>query len=360
MRSVDALVQVDPLRPKATFRASAHVRGMDYRRRIGGALMLGAGLLAFTTLLTPHSDRGTEEALAVVGVLGLLIGVLLVAWPAFAPLWATPLFVSFGTALITLDIYTGGLQNSFTSDNQVLYLLVVLYSFYFLRGRQAVVQLALVGVAYGVLLLDAVPIGQAAARWAVMLGTLTVAGLLVGLLNRRVELLLAELTVSARRDPLTGALNRRGLDERLAVEIARAERTAEPLTLVVADLDDLKGLNDRYGHGAGDQALELAAKVMKDGLREADALARIGGDEFVLILPNCEPEAGLQIAQKVRARLRQLSADELQPLTMSAGAAGSPPLALDAAELLAAADRALYRSKQDGRDRSSLAGLEVI
>jgi len=359
MRSADALVLVDPLRPKDTFRAGDHVRGIDYRRRIGGTLMLGAGLLAFTTLFTPHSGQGTEVALAVMGALALLIGLLLVTRPAFAPLWATPLFVSFGSALITLDIYTGGLENSLTSDNHVLYLLVVLYSFYFLRGRQAALQLALVGVAYGFLLLDAVPLDQALARWAVMLGTLTVAGLLVGLLNRRVELLLTELTASARRDPLTGALNRRGLDERLAVEIARAERTAEPLTLVVADLDDLKGLNDRYGHGAGDQALEMAAEVMRAGLRETDALARIGGDEFVLILANCEPEAGLEIAQKVRARLRELSADELQPLTMSAGAAGSPPLALDPTELLAAADRALYRAKQDGRDRSSLAGLDV-
>ena len=350
---------MDPLRPKATTRALPQVRSADYRRRIGGALMFGAGLLAFSTLFMPPSGQGTEVALAVAGALALVIGVLLVAWPAFAPLWATPLFVAFGTVLITLDIHTGGLQDSLTSDNQILYLMVVLYSFYFLTTSQAVVQLVLVGIAYGWLLLDAVPTSQALARWGVVLGTLTIAGLLVGGLNRRVELLLAELLVSARRDPLTGALNRRGLDERLALEMARAERTAEPLTLVVADLDDLKGLNDRHGHGAGDQALELAAKVMKGGLRESDALARLGGDEFVLILPNCEPEAGLEIAQKMRARLRQLSADELHPLTMSAGAAGAPPLALDPAQLLAAADRALYRSKQDGRDRSSLAGLEV-
>lgn len=350
---------MDPLRPKANHRASAHVRGVDYRRRIGGGLLFAAGLLAFTTLFTPRSGHETDAVLAVVGAMALVIGVLLVAWPAFAPPWATPLFVAFGTLLITVDIYTGGLEHSFTSDNQVLYLLVVLYAFYFLSARQAVIQLVLVGAAYGWLLLDAVPTAEAAARWAVMLGTLTVAGLLVGLLNRRVELLLAELGASARRDPLTGALNRRGLDERLAVEIARAERTAEPLTLVVADLDDLKGLNDRHGHGAGDQALEMAAEVMRDGLRETDALARIGGDEFVLILPNCEPETGLEIAHKVRARLRQLSADELQPLTISAGAAGAPPLALDPAKLLAAADRALYRAKQAGRDRSSLAEVDA-
>lgn len=96
--------------------------------------------------------------------------------------------------------------------------MVVLYSFYFMSARQAVLQLVLVGAAYAWLLLDAVPIGQATARWTVMLLTLSIAGLLVGLLNRRVERLLSEL-----------------------LEIARAERTAEPLTLVVADLDDLKG-----------------------------------------------------------------------------------------------------------------------
>lgn len=74
--------------------------------------MFGAGLLAFSTLLAPHSGKGPEEALAGVGVLSLAIGVLLVTWPAFAPLWATPLFVAFGTLLITLDIYTGGLETA--------------------------------------------------------------------------------------------------------------------------------------------------------------------------------------------------------------------------------------------------------
>ena len=354
MSRADDYSEMDPLRPSAAHRVGAHLRGAAYRRRIGGALLFAAGLLALTTLFTPRSGHGTDEALAVTSVLALVLGALLVTRPGFAPLWVTPFFVAFGTLLITLNIQTGGVRDSFTSDNQILYLLVVLYSAYFLSARQAALQLLLVGIGYGFLLLNAVPVAEAVARWSVVLATLAIAGLLVALLNRRVEQLLSELVTSARRDPLTGALNRRGGDERLELEIARALRTAEPLTLVITDLDDLKGINDRFGHGVGDEALELAAEVMNDGLRETDALARIGGDEFVLILPNCEPEAGREIAEEMSARLRRLSANELQPITMSAGAAGAPPLDLDPAALLAAADRALYRSKQHGGGQSAL------
>lgn len=351
---------VDPLRPQSGEVFAPHVRSASYRRRVGGLMLLAGGGLAFVTLAIPHVSRGGDVPIALVGVLATLVGGMLALRPKLAPLWMTPVFVTLGTGLITLATLTAGVGGPNSSDNEVLYLLVVLYSFYFLSTRGAFVQLGLVGAAYAWLLLDAVPLDAALSRWVTTVGTLLVAGLLVRSLNRRVEGLIDELDATARRDPLTGALNRRGLDERLGIELIRARRTGEPLTLVTADLDELKGLNDRHGHLAGDEALELAADVMAATLRDLDVLARIGGDEFVLLLPACEPGAGLEIAEDLRKRVRERSATESWPITMSFGVAGAPPLPLDPEALLGAADSALYRAKALGRDRASLAGRAEV
>jgi len=115
-------------------------------------------------------------------------------------------------------------------------------------------------------------------------------------------------------------------------------------------------VNDKFGHAAGDEALELVAAVTAEGLRDVDVLARVGGDEFVILLPNCEPGLGLEIAGALKAEVAARSERESWPATLSMGVAGAPPLPLDPEALLEAADRALYRAKALGRDRVSLAG----
>ncbi|CAN5536005.1 GGDEF domain-containing protein [soil metagenome] len=346
---------MDPLRHESRDLTYGYARGTAYRRRIGGGMLIAGGALAFLTLAVPHPAGNDETAVIVTGALALAIGVFLLLRPELAPVWATPVFVALGTVLITLTTRLAGVDGTRGADNEVLYLIVVIYAFYFLPARQAFMQLGFIAVAYGLLLSEALPTEIALSRWGVTLGTLTVAGMLVRSLNERVEVLIGELNASARRDPLTGTLNRRGLDERLDIEVARARRTGEPLTIVTADLDGLKEINDRHGHRAGDEALQLAADVMANGLRSLDALARTGGDEFVIILPNCLPDAGLAIAEGLRRRLRERSGDESAPATLSVGVAGAPTLPLDGELLLTAADRALYRAKADGRDRAALA-----
>ena len=335
---------------------SGYARGTVYRRRIGGGMLIAGGALAFLTLAVPHPVANGETGAIIVGAVAVLIGAVLMFRPESVPHSATPLFVALGTLLITLTTRVAGVDGTRGADNEVLYLIVIIYAFYFLPARQAFLQLAFIAIAYGYLLFEALPGEIALSRWGVTLGTLTVAGMLVRSLNEQVEGLISELDVSARRDPLTGTLNRRGLDERLGIELARARRTSEPLTIVTADLDGLKDINDRHGHRAGDEALELAADVMAGGLRDVDVLARAGGDEFVLLLPNCLPEAGLKIAEGLRKRLSERSATESWPVTLSVGVAGSPPLPLDPELLMTASDRALYRAKAEGRDRSALAG----
>jgi diguanylate cyclase (GGDEF)-like protein len=319
-------------------------------------MLLAGGLLGFITLLVPHTTAGGDLPIICASAIASIVGVLLMTRPGLFPLWITPCFVALGTVLITLATKTAGVSGTGAADNEVLYLMPVLYAFYFLSARQAVVQLAFVGAAYGALLVNQVPLDVGVTRWITTIGTLAVAGVLVRQLNARVEGLIEELDANAQSDPLTGSLNRRGLDDRLGIELTRARRTGEPLTVITADLDALKDVNDRFGHAAGDEALQLAAVVMAEGLRDVDVLARVGGDEFVILLPACEPEVGFKVAEGLCLEMAERSQRESWPATLSLGVAGAPPLPLDPEALLGAADRALYRAKALGRNRVSLAG----
>ena len=323
-------------------------------------MLLAGGVLALLTAAFPHPEAGGGKLTLAVGVLALALGGLLAARPGMTPLWATPYYVAFGTVLVTLAARTAGVSATNGAGHGVLYLMVVLYSFYFLSTRMAVLQLALVGAAFGWILLEQLTFEDSLIRWGVTLGTFAAAGLFVRSLNQSVESLIEELDAGARRDPLTATLNRRGLDERLGIEIARARRTGEPLCVLTADLDGLKEINDRFGHPAGDEALELSAEVMAAGLRGVDVLARTGGDEFVILLPNCDAAKGLEIAEQLRDGMRARSAAESWPATVSIGVAGAPPLPLDPEALLEAADRALYRAKAIGKDRASMAGRAEV
>jgi diguanylate cyclase (GGDEF)-like protein len=162
--------------------------------------------------------------------------------------------------------------------------------------------------------------------------------------NRKIELL-------ARTDALTGLGSRRALDEALQRETARAQRRTEPLSLIMADLDHFKSINDRFGHGAGDQALVRAAAVLLAGLRPYDLAARYGGEEFVLLLPAETTEGALAVAERVRRQIAEIELPECPGgLTVSLGvatwAAGESP-----EEFVARADAALYVAKRSGRNR---------
>lgn len=157
------------------------------------------------------------------------------------------------------------------------------------------------------------------------------------------EDLLGEVEKLARSDALTGLPNRRALDEQLPRELARARRGDSPLCLAIVDLDHFKAFNDAHGHLAGDVALRESAIAWESALRGADTIVRFGGEEFVVLLPDCELEEGHEIVE----RLREATPGEQ---TCSAG------LALwdfdeSAEDLVARADAALYAAKDDGRDR---------
>src|SRR5919106_4100001 len=134
------------------------------------------------------------------------------------------------------------------------------------------------------------------------MGLATGSAIVVRLLSERVERLLAELRLAAATDPLTGLLNRRAFADRCRDELARARRTGEAFATLLIDVDHFKQINDRDGHAAGDEALVGLAAALTGELREIDTVARIGGDEFAVLLPATGVAAAHATAERLRER----------------------------------------------------------
>lgn len=157
------------------------------------------------------------------------------------------------------------------------------------------------------------------------------------------------------RDGLTGLYNRRFLEESLPREIERCRRRDLPLTVVMADLDHFKKLNDTWGHEAGDLAIQSFAEAARLHFRSEDLLCRYGGEEFCFVLPECPPEDARARAEALlrsqRQSLLHFGRDTIGPITTSIGIATYPDQAGDSGTLVRLADAALYRAKLEGRDR---------
>jgi diguanylate cyclase (GGDEF)-like protein len=166
----------------------------------------------------------------------------------------------------------------------------------------------------------------------------------------------------ARADGLTGLANRRHFEDQLAAELARSERFGGPLAIVLADLDDFKDVNDRYGHPVGDVVLCEFGRTLEDAIRDVDLAARWGGEEFALLLPSTDLAGAAQVAERIRGALEGrlvVTADgERIRITASFGVAACPG-AGSADELLESADAALYEAKRGGKNRVASVGEPV-
>ena len=164
----------------------------------------------------------------------------------------------------------------------------------------------------------------------------------------------ASVAEQAMLDPLTGAANRRGFDRALEVELERSTRRGHPCALVIVDLDDFKLVNDRHGHGVGDEVLVLLAERLRDSVRSADTVARLGGEEFALLLPETSLSGALAVAERARSAFAagglSLKNGEQLTVTASFGVADFPA-SPDRTSLMRDADQALYTAKRLGKDR---------
>lgn len=168
------------------------------------------------------------------------------------------------------------------------------------------------------------------------------------------------LIQQSRTDPLTGLDNRRHLYEVAAQEFARYRRDAGPPSLVLIDLDHFKRINDAHGHPTGDAVLVALARTLLGEVREVDRVARLGGEEFAVLLPDSDPAGAARLAERIRARIACLELPDRaagERLTASLGVATATPQMAGLEALYAVADRRLYRAKAEGRDRV-VAGAE--
>ncbi len=155
--------------------------------------------------------------------------------------------------------------------------------------------------------------------------------------------------LSADRDPLTGLPNRAALNRRLEAEINRSRRTGRPLTLAVLDCDRFKEVNDTLGHVAGDALLREVANAFQSNIRNYDLAARIGGDEFAVVLPETSSSGAQAVFERIRRGLRTAAATGRWPITVSIGVATSRQPTESPDDLLAIADQAMYAAKRTMR-----------
>jgi len=164
---------------------------------------------------------------------------------------------------------------------------------------------------------------------------------------------LEQMSELVREDQLTGSLNRRGLDDVFERELARADRRKSPLCIAMLDLDDFKRLNDTHGHTVGDEALIHLVRVIKDTLRTMDVIARFGGEEFLIVLPDTTMDDAMQTVTRVQRELTKrifMHNNERLLITFSAGVALRVP-GEEPTEMIKRADEALYKAKNAGKNR---------
>jgi diguanylate cyclase len=164
---------------------------------------------------------------------------------------------------------------------------------------------------------------------------------------------LDRVSAQARHDPLTGALNRQGLDEAVNREVSKVKRTETPLCMALLDIDNFKKLNDTLGHATGDIALTHLAQVTREVMRPQDTLARYGGEEFVILLPDTPLEKGIEAMTRLQRELTKrffMAGTEKVLITFSAGVA---QLATNeaGADAIKRADHAMYLAKRAGKNR---------
>jgi diguanylate cyclase (GGDEF)-like protein len=160
---------------------------------------------------------------------------------------------------------------------------------------------------------------------------------------------IAHLESLALLDPLTGIPNRRAFDSRLNAAFTHAQRANSPLAVVILDVDNFKRRNDTHGHVAGDACLRALAAQLAAHSRSSDTVARIGGEEFAIVLPDTTDEQAVEICVRVAAQVRNVCG--VDPITFSAGVAQFDGSMAASCTIVDYADRAMYQAKRDGKDR---------
>jgi diguanylate cyclase (GGDEF)-like protein len=263
------------------------------------------------------------------------------------PRWALALLGPAGVALIAYALAT----SPGPGDGAILYALPVLWTTIFFGRRGAVAIVACVGVSEATALLLLPAASTYPGRWVdVMVSSIAIA-IVAHVLECRSELLLERLQGEARTDPLTGLLNRRGFDELATRELVHAGRDGRPIALAIFDIDHFKQINDEHGHVVGDRALVHIARLLAGESRGIDVAARLGGEEFAVLMPGSDRAGAEAFADRVRHALAAYDHPSLPEVRVSAGVTATA-VPTDIETMLKRVDWALYAAKRGGRDRT--------
>ena len=326
-----------------------------------GALLFGvAAVVGALGLLLPHQVEANDAGLAAVAFASGLIALMMALGRDRLALWAFELAVAVGTILISLSlVFNGERDGGAAGGDEVYYLWIALYSAHYFSRRVVALQVTLIAAGYagGLYLIDPGPV--AISRWLTIVGLAIGTALIVLLLSERNRQLVADLDRTARTDRLTGLANRLAFEERLEDEIARCEGEGEPLSLLLGDVDRLKEINDRWGHAAGDLALIQVADALRGALRPDDTAARVGGDEFAVLLPGVDTAAAEVVATRLGVLVAAASREPTCTVAVSFGRATFPHQGRVPADLLRVADVALYAGKP-GREGGEATPSEPV
>lgn len=327
--------------------------------RVSGVLYICGAWLVVISVALPHPETSEEAPLSAIAITAALFGGLLYRFSALAK--ASTIHVTLGTAatLVSACVYLSG---SAAGIYSIMFVWVVIVAacvgsrvslamhIVWVLATYALALVALGGQSGGyshvtrfILLGVGLAASGAAVNWLVEGRRNAEDGLHREIENRKQ--LQEELEHLANHDPLTGLANRRRLDEHLTRATMAAARSGAPLCVISLDLDGFKTYNDAHGHAAGDRLLKSAASAWKAVLRAPDVMTRMGGDEFLVVLPDCPLEDSLRIAARLRAAVPDGQTCSTG-VTLWNGRDSTD-------ELLLAADRALYETK--GK-RGTLAG----
>ncbi|HEX3616439.1 MAG TPA: GGDEF domain-containing protein [Solirubrobacteraceae bacterium] len=328
---------------------------------LSGAMLFAGG--TFIDLIESLVPGGQAFSL-IPGVGSVIFGTLLISFGMRLPRLLLGALGPLGVALIAIALAT----TTTPGDGAVLYMWPVLWQAHFFGRRGTLLIVASVGVCHAVAL--ALMTHGDLDRWIDVMSAVSVVGAVVELLSARNRRLLEHISAEARVDELTQLLNRRGFDEGAARELAAAARDQSSIGVALFDLDHFKHVNDQFGHEAGDRVLRRFAECLSTSLRATDIAARLGGEEFVALLPGADLDQVREYTERVRDALGLTAGNpQLPVVTVSAGASAAvAPESIDC--VLRRADMALYAAKSRGRDRTvlddchgaasgSLSGLEI-
>ena len=316
-----------------------------------GLSFVGSGVLGLLSLPFATGPQFNAPVLGLLCALAVASG-LLVVW--LAPHLPERLLVVGLLLCVGLVSTAVAVTDGPGSPYVLFYAWIGVEAAYFLSRRAAVPFTVAAAVASAVTLqLFADPGDVPVATWVMVVGTMVAVAVLTGALRKRSDDLIGILADRAIRDSLTGLPNRRGYHERIEQELERARRHDLPLSIVLADIDDFKSLNDKFGHRLGDDALRSFAALVTSELRCEDLVSRVGGEEFAIVLPHVDERGALVTAERLRRAVRGgLVGPDGRSLSASFGVASFPQHGSDPEVLLDHADQAMYAAKHLGRDRT--------